>query len=162
MTNDSNLIGTDHPVPPPQRRVLDRLLDLMIPASDDGRLPSAGTLDLYADRGRLSDARLVVLCDGLRALDELAVEQHDAGFAALSREDATRLVEAYRGVAPGFFGVFVPQSAARYYQHDQVMAALGLDARPPWPEGNTVPDGNWSLLDPVRERADRLGPIYRG
>ena len=37
------------------------------------------------------------------------------------------------------------------------MAALGQEARPPFPKGHTVEQGDWSLLDPVKKRP----PFYR-
>jgi hypothetical protein len=30
--------------------------------------------------------------------------------------------------------------------------SLGLEARPPFPKGHTLEQGDWSLLDPVRSR----------
>jgi len=39
-----------------------------------------------------------------------------------------------------------------YYRDDRVMQSLGLEARPPFPKGFEVEQGDWSLLDPVRAR----------
>ena len=39
-----------------------------------------------------------------------------------------------------------------YYQDDRVMQSLGMEPRPPFPEGFEVEQGDWSLLDPVRGR----------
>jgi len=161
MSQSSPPIASDHPIPAAERRVLDRLLDLMIPESADGVMPGAGTLDLYRERARLTDAAVATLREGVRGLDALARTRFQAGFDALDAERAMTLVNEYRGLAPEFFGVFVTQSAARYYQHDRVLLALGLEARAPWPQGNQIADGDWSLLDPVRERAAAHGVIYR-
>jgi hypothetical protein len=165
MTQSARPIASDHPIPVAERAVLNRLLDLMIPASFDGALPSAGSLDLYADtyadRSRLGDGALVTLREGLRALAAQALDREGMAFVDLDEPRAMRLVDAYRNVAPGFFGIFVTQSAARYYQHDRVMIALGLEPRPPWPAGNAVTEGDWSLLDAVRERARAQGNLYR-
>lgn len=160
-SGDAALITSDHPIPAPLRETLRRLLDLMIPASGDGRLPSAGSLDLYADRGRLDDAALAVLRDGLSGIAALARERSGREFAALDDADAMALVNEYRALVPPFFGVFVVQSAARYYQHDRVLIAIGLEPRAPFPLGNDLPEGDWSLLDPVRARAAARGPLYR-
>jgi hypothetical protein len=37
------------------------------------------------------------------------------------------------------------------------MQSLGMEARPPFPQGYEVPEGDWSMLDPVRAR----GSIYK-
>ena len=39
-----------------------------------------------------------------------------------------------------------------YYRDDRVMVSLGLEARPPFPKGHVLEQGDWSLLDPVRVR----------
>ena len=39
-----------------------------------------------------------------------------------------------------------------YYRDDRVMVSLGLEARPPFPKGYVLEQGDWSLLDPVRAR----------
>jgi hypothetical protein len=161
VSGNASLITSDQPIPAPLRETLRRLLDLMIPASGDGQLPSAGSLDLYADRGRLDDAALATLGDGLSGIAALARERSGREFAALDDADAMALVNEYRAIAPQFFGVFVVQSAARYYQHDRVLIAIGLEPRAPFPLGNDIPEGDWSLLDPVRARAAARGPLYR-
>ena len=39
-----------------------------------------------------------------------------------------------------------------YYRDDRVMLSLGMEPRPPHPDGYEVEQGDWSLLDPVRQR----------
>jgi hypothetical protein len=39
-----------------------------------------------------------------------------------------------------------------YYRDDRVLISLGLEARPPFPVGHVIEQGDWSLLDPVRVR----------
>ena len=45
-----------------------------------------------------------------------------------------------------------------YYRDDRVMADLQMDPRPPHPQGYAVPEGDWSLLDPVRAREKMYRP----
>ena len=44
-----------------------------------------------------------------------------------------------------------------YYQHPRVVAALGLEHRPPHPKGHEMEASDLTLLDPVRRR----GKLYR-
>jgi len=46
-----------------------------------------------------------------------------------------------------------------YYRDDRVMVSLGLEARPPFPKGFVVTQGDWSLLDPVRARKPFWRPV---
>jgi hypothetical protein len=43
-----------------------------------------------------------------------------------------------------------------YYRDDRVLRSLGLELRAPFPKGYVLPDGDWSLLDPVKARAGTL------
>jgi len=43
-----------------------------------------------------------------------------------------------------------------YYRDDRVLRSLGLELRPPFPKGHVLPDGDWSLLDPVKKRPSKL------
>jgi hypothetical protein len=43
-----------------------------------------------------------------------------------------------------------------YYRDDRVLRSLGLELRAPFPNGYTLEQGDWSLLDPVRARPATL------
>jgi len=43
-----------------------------------------------------------------------------------------------------------------YYRDDRVLRSLGLQLRAPFPKGHVLPDGDWSLLDPVKARPAKL------
>jgi hypothetical protein len=44
-----------------------------------------------------------------------------------------------------------------YYQRTDVLTGLGIDGKPPFPQGRSVKQSDLSMLAPVYER----GPIYR-
>ena len=47
-TKDSNVITSDQPLTSEQAELLSSLLNVIIPASDDGVMPGAGELDLVS------------------------------------------------------------------------------------------------------------------
>ena len=49
-----------------------------------------------------------------------------------------------------------------YYRDDRVVRALGREARPPFPKGNVLEQGDWSLLDPVRARPKMWRDVVGG
>ena len=59
--------------------------------------------------------------------------------------------------APAFLPGLVFQTYVAYYQHRDVVRALGLPPRPPHPEGYELEEGDLTLLDPVRRR----DPLFR-
>jgi hypothetical protein len=43
-----------------------------------------------------------------------------------------------------------------YYRDDRVLRSLGIELRAPFPKGHVLPDGDWSILDPVKARGGSL------
>jgi hypothetical protein len=64
------------------------------------------------------------------------------------------VVEAFRRLHPGEAEVLAVLVAQCYYRDARVMGSLEMQARPPFPEGFNVDQGDWSLLDPIRERPE--------
>ena len=131
-----------------QRRSLRCLAETIIPASTEYGVPSAGDDAIFADilRSLGRDANQVVAV--LQALDSLS----GGSFADLNpqRQDAVaaRLREA-GGSALMYLTRIILQC---YYRDDRVMRSLGMEARPPFPKGFEVEQGDWSLLERVRAR----------
>ncbi len=131
-----------------QCRSLRCLAEMIIPASAEYGVPSAGDATIFADilrsLGRDADHVAAVL----RTLDALS----GGVFADLDpkRQDevAARLREA-GGAALTYLTRIVLQC---YYRDDRVMRALEMEVRPPFPKGFELEQGDWSLLDPVRAR----------
>ena len=131
-----------------QCRSLRCLAEMMIPASAEHGVPSAGDDAIFADIlqsfGRDTEHVLTVL----RTLDEIA----GGVFADLEparREAAAARLRESGGESLMYLSRIILQC---YYRDDRVMRSLGLEPRPPFPKGFEVEQGDWSLLDPVRAR----------
>lgn len=153
MTEEKDdLILSDKVLTKEQSGTLSALAELLIPASEDGRMPSAAELDLLPGMCDESGALVPEVGNVLAQLDQRALEESGQGFAMLGETDRYQLIEAIKQSQPGFIEQLMFRIAANYYQDDRVMNALGLEARAPYPLGNTVEAGDLSLLDPVRKR----------
>jgi hypothetical protein len=130
--------------------LLSLILDTLIPASPDGRMPGAGSLGLAdAVRAEISAATDIVGA-GLSAAEE-------RGFADLDDAGRTAALREIESEQPAFIPtLFVPTCIA-YYQHPNVMVALGMEPRPPYPKGYVLEPGNLDALERVRNR----GKFYR-
>lgn len=131
---------------PAQSRTLHRLAGIMIPADAGYGVPAANDDRIFADivgsLGR-DRAAVVVLLDGLGPdFADLPDAQAEAAATRLLAGNPAALCRA------------VLQC---YYRDDRVLRALNIDPRAPFPLGNIVPQGDWSLLDPVKQRA----PFWR-
>lgn len=147
---------------PAEVRALDAVLDAVVPASGGGRRPGAGALGLarpIADAMRRSPDLAAAVRGGLAGLDALAREGGAASFDALAPAPREALIRALAERQPGFLPGLLFHLYAAYYQHPQVLAAIGLDPRPPFPKGYSIePSDLEALLAPVRMRE----PLYRG
>lgn len=146
MSDETNTSGFSED----EKRVLSSVLDEIIPPSDDGRLPGAGQLGLagYVVEALQKTPELQsMIAQGLSDLDNLARSRNAPDFAALSREDKLQLLNEWGFVLP-----LTLHAYTGYYQHPQVVEALGLEARPPHPKGYQMEPNDLTLLDAVRRR----------
>jgi hypothetical protein len=135
-----------------ERRTLSILADMIVPASGEFGVPSAGDatiLDaILSDAVRHRDQ----LCAALVALEELACERYDASFVDLAGIQRNDVVDAFRDTHSGAANLIANLTTQCYYRDDRVMISLGMEPRPPHPVGFMVEQGDWSLLEPVRKR----------
>ncbi len=160
MTDRNNVIGSDSPVSAAQRATLNAVLNMIVPASDDGRMPNAadvGVLDHIRDAaaGDLSRDLIGTLREELDRLDEQARGQFGSAFASLAQRDRQTLIDRIRSNDPRFMQGLAMVTVTCYYQDDRVLKALGMEARAPYPEGYEVVSGDLSLLEPVVQRGKR-------
>jgi hypothetical protein len=124
------------------------LAGMIIPPSAKYGVPGADDDAIFADIlnsiGRDSNAVRVALT-ALRTLSGGPV----AALDATRRGEVAARLRA-EGGAP--VGVLTRLVLLCYYRDDRVMTSLGLEARPPFPKGHVLEQGDWSLLDRVRTR----------
>jgi hypothetical protein len=135
-----------------QRDDLRVISGMMIPESDEYKVPGADDAtiqgDILATLGR--DTKMVAA-----ALDHVA---RLAGKPLAALEEAKReaVVTEFRasgGLPAATLARVILQC---YYRDDRVLRSLGLELRAPFPKGHVLPDGDWSLLDPVKARPAKL------
>jgi hypothetical protein len=124
------------------------LAGLIIPASAKYEVPGADDDTIFADIiisiGRDRDD----VHAALGTLRTLA----GGPFAALDTARRGEVAAALRADGGSAVGVLTRLVLLCYYRDDRVMVSLGLEARPPFPKGHELEQGDWSLLDPVRAR----------
>ena len=124
--------------------LLRRLAGRMIPASDEFAAPGADDAAIQADILKTLSGRL------------------DAVQAMLSRLGGAALADAPDAEIEAILPSRLPTEPVLsellfavvtcYYRDDRVLRSLGMPARPPYPGGYEVDQGDWSLLEPVRAR----------
>ena len=127
-----------------ESRDLRRVAGLMVPASSEYKVPGADDPKILADIEKSIGRDMVEMHKALATL---------SGIADL--DDAAAMVRAETFRSAGGPAVAAVERCVLqcYYRDDRVVISLGLEARPPFPLGHTLEQGDWSLLDPVRKRA---------
>ncbi len=143
----TGIISTDFPLTDDQRTHLGALLDTLIPANGDGRMPSAAEVDFES---YLRDQASDLLSSLPSILDRL-----DARFPELPLEARCDQVHVFSTSHPDEFSYLLHHVYDCYYQDDRVRTGIGVVTGPLFPQGNSLPAGDLSLLDPVIERSER-------
>ncbi len=151
----ADLPPTDRAFSAPQQRLLAELAESMIPA--EGALPAAADPAIFADvlAELAGDAGAVAA--GLERLEAACAAAYARPFAGLSADERLGAVSRLREQEAAFIARFEAAVATCYYRDARVQRALGMPGRPPFPGGYAVQPTDWSLLDPVRQRA----PFHR-
>ena len=138
---------------------IDQILDALIPPNETLGLPGAGGLGV----GELVREKLGDAAEAFRPhLDWLAARAAESGaddFGALSLGDRAALLRELDAELPGFVSALIFQTYGGYYQHPQVVEALGVPGRPPHPEGYPLEEGDFSALERVRGRTGLLREV---
>jgi hypothetical protein len=137
---------------PAQRDDLRTIAAMIIPASEEYKVPGADDAavqaDIIATLGRDS-AMVSAALDHLARLAGKPLSELDAA----KREAVAKESRASGGAPAAVLTRVVLQC---YYRDNRVLRSLGLELRPPFPQGYVLPQGDWSLLDPVKKRAPSL------
>jgi hypothetical protein len=146
------MMSANNALSPTQRDDLRTVAAMIIPASEEYKVPGADDAvvqaDILASLGRDTDMVR-------QALDHLA---RLAGKRLADLDPARRdaVAKEFRATGGNAAATLVRVVLQCYYRDDRVLRSLGLELRAPFPLGYTLEQGDWSLLDPVKARPSSL------
>ncbi len=150
-------ITSDSPLNAVQRAIFDVVLDQLIPEDPTRKKPSAADVGVFEYILERYPESFEEIGRQLTELDAQASSSHQTRYTELNRELQDETLNQLHEQDRRFLLILALPAVECYYLDNRVMAAIGLPARAPYPEGFTVHRGDLSLLDPVRER----GQIWR-
>ena len=150
-------IATDNPFSDDERRTLLALVGAVIPASEGHALPGADDADIAADIFATARPFHATVANALRHIESVATQRYDAAYTDLDLATRAKLANDLSSSRFAGVGTLVTITVQCYYRDDRVMRSLGMEPRSPYPDGFEIPQGDWSLLEPVRRR----GKIYK-
>jgi hypothetical protein len=125
----------------------------MIPASAEFGMPGADDPAIQADLVKSLGRDLPLVREAIAAI----VEKAGGAFAGLGGDKQETLIDAYCSNGDAAAACLARAILSAYYRDDRVLVALGHEARAPFPKGYALEQGDWSLLETVKERA----PFWR-
>lgn len=150
-------IATDSPFSDDERRTLLALVGAVIPASADHDMPGADDPDIAADILATARPYHATIAKALKQIVSIAAQRYGPSYADLDAAIRAKIAGEVSHSRFAGAGTLVTITAQCYYRDDRVMRSLGMEPRAPYPDGFDIPHGDWSLLDPVRQR----GKIYK-
>ena len=142
-----DLRATDHPLGEQPQSLLAALLDALIPASNDGAMPSAADVDFKC---YLSTQAADFVADLTSILGRL-----DPAFPDLSLSERCEQLTGFSANEPQAFQSLLSRVYDCYYQDERVRSEIGVVTGAVFPQGNRIIPGDLGLLDPVIENASR-------
>ena len=127
-----------------QVRCLPALLETIVPASEDGTMPSAAEMDFISYINMQAPEFMATLVE---IIDQLGDDYSRQTLPAR----VTRIQEFSQADAEGFKEL-VFRIYDCYYQNDRVRRLIGAQIGPPFPSGHTIPAGDLSSLEAVKAR----------
>lgn len=125
-----------------------RLAGFMVPASTEYGVPGADDEAIFADIVCSLGRDRSAVRAALAMLTDIAGDRFGGLDQASAEAAATALLDR-TGPMVTALGRAVLQC---YYRDDRVLRTLGIELRPPFPKGRELEQGEWSLLDAVRDR----------
>ncbi len=148
--NSNELISSDGVFNKRHQQAISAIANAMIRKDEVLDLPSASdpqVMKTILDKSAHFSDRLVTGIDTLCEEIDPATSTPEALLGALDKNPKFRALSRT-------LTIIIMQS---YYQDPRVLSAHGQSARPPFPLGHQVEQGDWSLLDQVKQRT----PFYR-
>jgi hypothetical protein len=124
------------------------LAGFIVPPSSKHGVPGADDDTIFADILASIGRDFALIRTALGTLRDLA----NGPFGAMDSGRRAQVAAQLRAEGGTAVRVLTRLVLLCYYRDDRVLISLGMEARPPFPVGHVIEQGDWSLLDPVRAR----------
>ncbi|MCP4315468.1 MAG: gluconate 2-dehydrogenase subunit 3 family protein [Hyphomicrobiales bacterium] len=146
-----------------ERVLLVAILDQLIPANEEKKIPSAGDpgTALYLAGIAAGDDQIGTLfARGLKRAAELSNTTGGA-FVSLNNSEQIAVIRQLEEAEPAFFEALLRHTYMAYYSRPDIRALLGLLAKPTQPDGYDVPSETPEFMAELTAPVRRRGQVYR-
>ena len=151
----TDLIASDQNFDELEQQVLLRVAQLIIGDDPAEKMPPVSNERIVAELLQIAAGFERPLRKGVRNLQAHADSAGIGSIMEIPSDTFKGLLDS--GEMRSMLRAMMQVVAQAYYQDPAVLEALGFAPRPPFPQGHELEEGDWALLDPVRQRV----PFYR-
>ena len=147
-----------------ERALLNGILARIIPASEDGRIPSAASprvVSYLAEKACAQPGLGALFTRGLTAVVEQAASA-GGRFESLAPHQQQAILEQLEKNEPEFFEQFLRHTYMAYYSNPAIRPLFGLSDKPTQPDGYDVAAEPAAELAALVEPVTRRGSFFRG
>jgi len=131
------------------------VIDAMLPGDPELGMPSASLIDF---NNYLRTYHLEELIDAFTSiLEQVCIEKYSQLFSELDSIQKLNAINACKLKNIRIFSTMVSHLLRAYYTSPEIQMKIGVGSVPPFPNGNSIAEDDWSLLETVYER----GRIFR-
>jgi hypothetical protein len=134
---------------------LKTVIDAMLPGDSVLGMPCASTIDfeIYLKQHNLNHLSF----DFIQILDKVCEEKIGMAFFDLDEVQKMQAINACKLVDVRVFSTMVGHLLKAYYTAPSVLIKIKSGSVPPFPNGNSIEEDDWSILEPVYDR----GRVFR-
>ena len=147
-----------------ERALIDDLLDVLLPATADGKLPAGSAVPIVAFfLARLADLPEFgpALSTVLTALQDVLRGRGVAALRDVALDERAAVVTQVEQSHPAEFRLVAQNAHLGYYTEPSIPIRFGLPGRPPQPLGHEVPRDSMEALMELLAPVIARGPIFR-
>ena len=142
----------DMSMPPKERRLLDSILDQLVPGSRERNIPGAGEIGVADHLARVAARR-----PGFDAALRRMLARPSGSADGIDTDTIRQLERAM----PIEFAELLTETYKGYYSRPDMRAKVGVGAHPVHPSGYDVARESAEFLDSLTEPVRARGPFYR-
>lgn len=134
---------------------LKAIIDTMLPGDPELGMPSASEIDfdVYLSQHRIEN----LANEFIQMLNKVCEEKYGQVFDELDGKIKMQAINSCKLVNVRLFSDLVGHLLKAYYTSPYVLAKIGAGSIPPFPQGNSIEQDDWSILESVYDR----GRMYR-
>ena len=150
-TNQPDLISSDG-LPAEHKNCIRKIAGQMIPASTEFQLPGADGPSIIGNILQRLGGQSSMVAQIYHSLEKASLENFQQPCTKINDEGFNLLLTDFRNRREALAASLMVTVVACYYEDKRVLDSIEHESRPPFPLGHKLQQGNWDLLEPVKNR----------